>query len=173
MINPYLIAGLVASHAALLGLYGWAEIRVGRAQTSLAEAKAEHSEQALIAAEAITRLQDEAVTKEREAVQELAALSTQFHREQRDAQARTDRTLSELRSGNLRLRDRLAAASCPGVPGTADGSGGSDAAGGAGLRPEDADFLIRESDRADDVARRLTLCQAAIRTYQQLAGARP
>jgi hypothetical protein len=173
MLRPYVLAALVASLAALLGLWGWAELRGARAQTALAELARDHAQQQSAMAAEIQRLQDEAVQLEREAAQELAALSARHAQETRDAQAITDRTLADLRSGTLRLRQRLAAAHCDTVPGAAAGADGGDAAGGTGLRPEDADFLVRESARADSVVRRLTLCQDTIRQYQALAGPRP
>lgn len=171
LINPWVIVALIASHGVLLGWAGSAEYRLRGAQVTLAQQQADHDKAARAAAQEIARLQEAAINRERAAATELAAQAARFQQEQRDAQAQTDSTLADLRSGNLRLRQRLSAAQCPtGLPSAAAGAGGSDAAAQTGLRQADADFLVRESDRADAIVRELTLCQATISQYRQLAG---
>lgn len=173
VINHHVIAALISSHAALLGLYGWTELRVSRAQTELASLERAHEQQAKAAAEMILLLQSEAVERERNAAQIIADLAEQYRQEQQDAQKKTDTTLADLRSGNLRLRQRLAAARCPSLPGAVSGADGSDGSDGTGLQRSDAEFLVRFADRADTAVRRLTLCQATVKQYTQLTSSPP
>lgn len=75
-----------------------------------------------------------------------------------------DKTISDLRAGTRRVRDRF---KCPAGQPTA--GSGTPAAGGhggaqAGLSDNDAEFLVREASRADEVVRQLTACQAVIRS---------
>lgn len=67
---------------------------------------------------------------------------------------------ADLRSGALKLRERF---TCPArVPGAAASPGVGDEAAAGGLSGEDAEFLVSEASRADEVARQLTACQAII-----------
>jgi prophage endopeptidase len=68
------------------------------------------------------------------------------------------RIIADLRSGNLRLRKRLASSSGP----VAAGAGASDAAAQPGLQEQDAEFLVRLAGEADDVVRQLSACQSII-----------
>jgi hypothetical protein len=69
--------------------------------------------------------------------------------------AERDKTISDLRSGNLRLRDKFKCKTTPSASATPRGDGEA----GGGLSDEDAEFLVREASRADSVVRRLTSCQ--------------
>lgn len=68
--------------------------------------------------------------------------------------AERDKTIADLRSGNVRLRQRF---KCPTTPASTTTRGDGEA--GGGLSENDAEFLIREASRADEVVRRLTACQ--------------
>lgn len=79
-----------------------------------------------------------------------------------------DQVIADLRAGALRLRPRF---QCPArqqaaPAGTA--AAGSDGGAQAGLSGADAEFLVREASRADEVARQLTACQAVIRADRAL-----
>lgn len=82
-------------------------------------------------------------------------------KENTDAIAERDGLIADLRDGTVRLRDKFRCQDrrVADPAGTAAGSDGSE---GGGLSLEDASFLIRESNRADDVARQLTACQAIL-----------
>lgn len=95
---------------------------------------------------------------ERAHAQALAALAATHAKEQADAAVKTERTVADLRAGTLRLRRELAARPVD-LPGT--DTSGSTGTSGPGLRPEDAEFLVREADRADGVVRDLNACNAA------------
>jgi hypothetical protein len=92
-----------------------------------------------------------------------AAAAARFNKENADALAERDAVIAGLRAGTVRVRERFR---CPParLPEAAPGSGGSDGAGEGGLLPEDAGFLLRLAGEADTAARRLTACQAIIRS---------
>lgn len=108
--------------------------------------------------------------KEYEAAQTQAAIEARHLMEMNDAKTRTDRTIANLRAGNIRLRDEIASAECAiaGVSEIATGTGERDAACAGGLRPEHAEFLIRFADRADAVALQLKAAQDIIRADRQV-----
>jgi prophage endopeptidase len=97
---------------------------------------------------------------------DMAALDAQHTKEMNDAKADADRTIADLRAGTLRLRERF---TCPAstAAGTAGQAGTStslgDAAARYGLQPEDAEFLLSEAERADEVTVQLRACQAIVR----------
>lgn len=75
------------------------------------------------------------------------AFDAETRRLQREAD--TERTIAGIRSGTVRLRDRF---TCPAaVPDAAAGPGGADDAAQRGLRPADAEFLVRFADQCDAV----------------------
>ena len=100
---------------------------------------------------------------ERDSALAMASIDNAYQKGQADGKAQADRTIADLRSGAARLRERF---TCPAAesdlpdPGTSTGR--SDAAAASGLQPEDAEFLIREAERADAVVRQLQACQAII-----------
>lgn len=85
-------------------------------------------------------------------------------------EAKTNSTIAGLRAGTLRVRNRF---TCQAVPGAAAPTTGGDDAQGSGLRPEDAEFLVRESDRADDYTEQLAACQAVVTSYRKVLGLSP
>jgi len=91
----------------------------------------------------------------------LTQLDTKHHKELTDAQAKYDAVITGLRADSIRLRKRF---TCT-VQASASTAAASvdDAGGEAGLRREDAEFLIRESRRADECAIALTGLQEYVR----------
>lgn len=75
-----------------------------------------------------------------------------------------DRVIAGLRSGTVRLREHFTCPAVAGVPQTPAGAGASDGTEAGGLSREDAEFLVREAGRADDVVRQLTACQAILKS---------
>lgn len=96
---------------------------------------------------------------------EYRAIAERFLADQRKADEVHDRAIADLRRGALRVRSHLTCpsgrAEAPADPGVADG------ASQAGLLPADAEFLLREAARADEIARRLNALQAAVRAGQR------
>lgn len=122
---------------------------------------AEHREAGALA---LAKAQAETRDKEQQAARAQASIETAYLQGQKDAQANTDRTIADLRAGNIRLRNELASAQCAidGVSTIASGAGQRHAACSGGLREEHARFLIHFADRADQVARQLQAAQEVI-----------
>lgn len=88
---------------------------------------------------------------------------------ERHAKAQTDRLIADLRSGNIRLRQQLAANAAPVArsQGSNDSAArGHHAAASGGLHESDAEFLIRFAGNADSVTRQLGQCQDYIEGLQ-------
>jgi hypothetical protein len=96
---------------------------------------------------------------------EYAAIASRFLAEQRAADETHDRTIADLRRGALRVQNRL---TCPsGRAEAATAAARAIAAGQAGLLPADAEFLLREAARADEVARQLNALIEAVKAGQR------
>lgn len=98
--------------------------------------------------------------------QAVAAIDRDLLKENDDAQAATDRTIADLRSGNLRLRKQLAARTCRTGEASA-AAGGRDEVETTGLSNADGEFLIRLADEADDAVRQLSACQIVVEAYRK------
>ena len=96
---------------------------------------------------------------------EYAAIAARFLAEQKEADETHDRTIADLRRGALRVQNRL---TCP--SGRAEAAADAARAIGAsqaGLLPADAEFLLREAARADEVARQLNALIQAVEAGQR------
>lgn len=105
---------------------------------------------------------------ERNSALAMAAIDKAYQQGQADGKAQADRTIADLRSGNARLRERF---TCPpagnDMPDPTGTTGRSDAGEARGLQRDDAEFLIRYAERADEVVRQLQACQAIIQQDRQ------
>jgi len=91
----------------------------------------------------------------------LTQLDVKHHKELTNAQAKADAVITGLRADTIRLRKRFTC-TVQASAGTA-ASSVDDAGGEAGLRREDAEFLVRESRRADECAIALTGLQEYVK----------
>lgn len=100
-----------------------------------------------------------ALDKSQTAANEAQALDTTHEKELDDAKAAADRLRDDLAAARQQLRKRFTCPStrAPRMPGVAAAAGQADE--GAGLRPEDAGFLVGTGDA----------CDADIRALQALA----
>lgn len=164
------LGGVRASAFAAAALAGW--LTVGAYVVLHARQSASHADYRTEVAQerekAATELA-EALAASREAdqahAQAIAELDAKYQQEIADAQANAERTIADLRSGALVLRKRLAAGECPAEHHSRP-AGGRDDRAATGLRVEDAEFLVRESQRADQNTRQLSACQAYVRTLR-------
>jgi hypothetical protein len=78
----------------------------------------------------------------------------------KDAEAKLNADIAGLRAGTIKLQKRFR---CPTTSST--NAPGSDGGSESGLLREDAEFLLRESSRADEVVRKLQSCQKIIKEY--------
>jgi len=143
---------IAALSAALV--YAGYSYRDAKADAEIAEIHSEYASSA-----------QDAERKQREAEQawrdKLTQLDTKHHKELTDAQAKSDAVITGLRADSIRLRKRFTCTVQSGTSSTA--ASVDDAAGEAGLRREDAEFLVRESRRADECAIALTGLQEYVR----------
>jgi len=128
-----------------------------RDRIAVAEAAASERDAALQLAAA----KDKALSTEQAWRDKLTQLDSKHHKELTDAQAKADAVITGLRADSIRLRKRF---TCPVQAGASAAASSVDYAGGeAGLRREDAEFLVRESRRADECAIALTGLQEYVR----------
>tara|TARA_R110002049_G_scaffold281333_1_gene460883 strand:+ start:42498 stop:42992 length:495 start_codon:yes stop_codon:yes gene_type:complete len=90
-------------------------------------------------------------------------ISDQLSAAQRASLQELDTTLVDLRSDNLRLRERFRTCRVSGTPETASGD---DGAGDTGLSEADQEFLLRIGADADRVVNKLTACQGYVMGVQ-------
>lgn len=135
--------------AAVLGFYFWAD---GNGYDRAVAQQKKADEKAAV----ITRAKEEALLS----VIWSVAYDTEETRIAREAD--TARTIAGLRAGTVKLRPRF---QCPRVDRPAAPAAGSDDAAEGGLQIEDAEFLVREADRADGIVQQLTACQAVVQAY--------
>ena len=96
---------------------------------------------------------------------EYKAIAERFLAEQKVADEKYQSDLASLRAGSLRVRERFA---CPARSAEAPAfAGGAGEAGPGGLLSADAEFLLREAARADEVARQLNALIQAVEAGQR------
>ena len=139
---------------ALAGLYGHTRYNAGQAevQTRWDAQEAVYAQQR--AAATIAARNTEARHRA-----EYKAIADRFLAEQDKADADHKTTISGLRAGTLRVRQRF---TCPGVSEAPAGAGSADDPGPGGLQPADAEFLVRFAAEADAIARKLNALQAVL-----------
>ena len=141
--------------AALVLWYGSGRYDAGVAHERAAQVKAQ-----AIAVRAVLKQRDNAEAAERE---RLARIDKQLTKDQTNALAKRDRTIADLRSGAVRLRQKFTCPAQSGVlPQAAAGQPGDQSASGGGLSEQAAEFLIRFASDADKAVNTLTACQAAL-----------
>jgi len=155
---------------AALGLALWQRDVANGLRKDISDHALEDERSAIRAQEAAKQAEAYGRERERIHVDEMAAISAQHEQEKLHALAEKDAVIAGLRDGTYRLRTRLAAAAATsGLAAQVGASAsGGDGAAQNGLRIEDAGFFVRESERADDVVRQLTACQAVIQSDRGL-----
>jgi prophage endopeptidase len=113
---------------------------------------------------------DAAHTRNRQVEQEkaeaLSKVSAGYQKGLKDGESKKSAALDDLQSGALRLRVNLAGCEAIGSATAKAAAGSVRRDGGAAtgfLGQADSAFLVAEANRADDIARQLTACQAVVR----------
>lgn len=127
-----------------------------KVQAVEAKARVDRAEAAEAAAKATTKAVEDARAAERAQAKKQATVAAKLIEDNAHAIQARDRTIADLRAGNLRLRDRFACR----VPAAPTVPGGSDAPQAGGLLAADGEFLVRFAAEADEVANQLAACQA-------------
>jgi hypothetical protein len=160
--------GLVAAIALLFGAFMFGHHVEHMARVAEVSRINSAHDKALADANA-KRAEAEQAARDTEAkrVADMASLDANYQKELSDAKTVSDRTIADLQSGNVRLRQRFTCnaghgtVSSTGKAGTSTSSG--DAAGTGGLRQSDADFLVRLADAADRCAIQVKALQDVVR----------
>jgi hypothetical protein len=155
-----------------IGLVGGALYGAYRHGVNVTSAKydARIAEQAKANAERLAALQAQARQAEHGAADRQAAIDQDSQEKLQNEIAARDRTIAGMRSGSIRLRQRFTCAgSIQHMPLASSDASGSTASSG-GLQEQDAEFLVSESGRADEVAVKLNQCIATLRNWRALFG---
>lgn len=143
---PLEIKAVIAAALLTLAFFGGCSVqgnmdaeKLAQMETKLAKKDADIAEAKRKAAEALAE-------NTRKAEEKLEALRVKSLKEREDAKKDFDATVAKLRAGSIVVRPHL---TCPANP-----SSGVEGEGGTGLSTEDAEFLLRESERADELARK-------------------
>lgn len=157
-----LAAGSALALAVLTGAYV-AGKRAGETQVM-----ALWSEAAKGHAEATARLHADHRDAEQRWSEQLRATTDELHAQILATEQAAADTIDDLRNGTIQLQERFRACSAAArVPDAASPARSDDAPDAGGLSDADAQFLVRLSATADQVARQLTACQAYVRSITQ------
>lgn len=121
------------------------------------------------AAETAAKAEKSAREAEQAHAQDIAQIDKTYTEKLRHVQQKNKADLAALRSGALQLHNRFICPNAGGVVSeTGTGTSMGDGTGRGGLRTEDAEFLVSESDRADEIVIRLQACQQLLSADRKL-----
>lgn len=104
--------------------------------------------------------------KEREWASELQFAQDQLAQATQDTQAELDTAIADIRTDNLRLRDRFRSCSRD-LSKASESTSGNDETSQGGLSPEDEKLALRIGAEADQVVHQLTACQRYVSSITQ------
>jgi uncharacterized membrane-anchored protein YhcB (DUF1043 family) len=162
---PYLVAIAVFVAIVVASYMHGVDVTQAKADTAMAKVNQDIAQQREAHAKAKAELLDQMREKDQANADQMAAIDSQHQRAINELQIISDRTIADLRTGTIGLRDKFTTCqrvACGGesAPGTSTGS--SDAAASLQLRNEDASVLVLLADEADQVANQLRACQAIV-----------
>lgn len=97
----------------------------------------------------------------------IADIDEKNTKEAERAKKEYDRTIANLRAGNLKLRQRF---TCPKADSSVSSTGVDNGEEAGGLQVQDGEFLVSEAERADSVVRQLTAAQEIIEELTKKKG---
>lgn len=149
VVSQGMVYGLGAAALAAALFAGVQTMRLSSEKAAHATTKTQQAQVLQRLAELTAKAVQEKRAKEAQYGVDIAAAQAASDKRNRDALANKDRTIANLRSGALQLRDEWACA-VPTAPGnqTAAVAGATD--GAADLRTEGAAALVQDADSADD-----------------------
>lgn len=129
-----------------------------------------HQESQTLTLETINRILKNYRALEKSFAGRVAEIDNYYTEKLSNERKKSADTIAAIRNGSLQLRDRFR---CPAPAGTGwtnplSGSGMDHETGKRGLWPDDAEFLVRESDRADEAVIQLQGCQDYIRASTEM-----
>ena len=101
-------------------------------------------------------------TAEQKAAQQVSEIESKLHEQNIQASANQAKLINGVRTGTISLRDRFTCPDANSVPDVTTSTSRDITTEKRGLQREDAEFLVSESERADEVVRQLTACQAML-----------
>jgi hypothetical protein len=120
-----------------------------------------HQQELLSQAQKSEQVWADIIQTERNAVQHYYDVSMRLEQEKDKIENEKDAVIADLRSGDVRLRERF---TCPtSVPNDTPASGERDGGEGRGLLEQDAEFLVRFAAEADARVKQLQSCQAVLK----------
>lgn len=144
----------------LMGLVLLLAYRHGVATTA-DEYEAKLAQQAMQYEQAAADALRNARRQEQDAAAYVAMIDKTYHEAYQNEIVSRDRTIADLRAGNLRLRQRFTCAADD-LSAATDATGSGDAAAQTGLQQQDAEFLVRLASEADEVVLQLQACQSIL-----------
>lgn len=109
------------------------------------------------AAEHYIELENKYRSREREHAEQIAEIDRNNAEKLKNVQIKNKSDLAAIAAGTLQLRDKFVCNADVPETGTSTSMGNGETR--SGLRPEDAAFLVSESDRSDSVVIQLQACQ--------------
>jgi multidrug efflux pump subunit AcrA (membrane-fusion protein) len=142
----YEIKALIAAALLTLAFFGGCSVQGNMDAEELAQMETKLAKKDADIATAKQKAAEALAENTRKAEEKLEAQRVKSLKEQEDAKKNFDATVANLRAGNIVVREKFTCPANPtsGIPGESAG----------GLSTEDAEFLLRESERADELARR-------------------
>lgn len=157
-IAPYLAAALFVGGVLFVAYSFGVERTEDRYEQQISEDKLKHAQE-------INAINEAHRLHERKAAEDLAAVGITHQEAIQHEKADADRIITDLRSGAVRMRNRLAFTQygTSGLPAAAAATGQRDGPQGVGLQTADAELVLRIASDADQVADQLRACQAVVR----------
>jgi hypothetical protein len=154
-LRIYLYAALLAALAGGIWYYGHTRYAAGElaGNVKVAHLTAQHAQEAQHVADLTVVASEAARNSEHKQALALDAIAAQYEQDKNDAQAAADRTIADLRAGNVRLRRRWACPPSASMPGTSASTAQSDA--DAADREASAARIIHAAADADNQIKRL------------------
>ncbi len=161
LIAPYLITASIAAGVLFACYwYGASSTQERLEALHLAQIQTIKAEGAKALAEATEAMRKQ----EQQHAAAMADLDAQKTRELENEKAAADAVIAGLRADTIRVRDQFTCGASTPAAGQAGATPGmGDAGKKRGFQKQDAEFLLREAARADEVTMQLQACQAIIR----------
>ena len=162
-MSAYRTVGIIAAWLASIAIVGAWQNHAGHI-SERTEWQSREAQELRAANQQILLLEKQARKTEQDQAKVIAAISTDYQEQIRNANTIHSADIAAVRSGLIRLRDHSASKNtCPDrVPETPSAPRGRDGQEGADLSKPATEFLLGLARDADDIARQLAACQAVI-----------
>lgn len=142
-----------------LAFWGGCSVQEGRDSSKISKAQNEKIELERKIDKQDKDYAEKLLAEQTDKQKKLADIDEKNTKEVERAKKEYDRTIADLRAGNLQLRQRF---TCPKANSPVPSAGVDNGQETGGLQVQDGEFLVSEAERADSVARQLTAAQEVI-----------